>query len=338
MVAPVNDDRLWFSLRRVYIDFKKKQTDRPRTVEAYENTLRHWEAIHGDLALCLIDNAALCQFQSKLLAFGLSPTTVNKECRQLQAILNRVGPITRDNRDALELLQRVPWVKPLKEAEPVPRLISEQELNDIYWACEQAGWPTTHGILPRDWWRCAIVLLYNLGCRRNSWLQIEMRNISLERRTITITEEKTQKTRTHRLNDTVREHIAAIWKPTSRRFLFACPRSAKRVSSSAQQLYKTWKQILLTAGIPDANYFKIKDLRSTCGSVHYQINPASARYVLNHSSIRTTEKHYASQVPDALSAVSEQLPQPSAFTEHSSKPDDPNENAGPETLRGPWVA
>ena len=338
MVAPVNDDRLFYSLRRIYIEFKRKSTDRPRTVEAYENTLRHWEAIHGDLALCLIDNASLCQFQTKLLSFGLSAVTVNKECRQLQAILNRVGPITRDNRDALELLPRVPWVKPLKEREPQPRLISEQELNAIYHAAECAWWPTKHGIPPHKWWRAAIVVLYNLGCRRNSWLQIEMRNVSLERRTITITEEKTQKTRTHRMNDAVCEHVAAIWKPTSRRFLFACPRSAKRVSSSAQQLYKTWKHILLTAGIPDEHYFKIKDLRSTCGSVHYQINPASARYVLNHSSIRTTEKHYASQVPDALSAVSEQLPQPSAFTEHANKPDDPNENAGPDTLRGPWVA
>ncbi len=70
---------------------------RPRTFEAYEDSIKHWKQITGDPPMPF-GAAILAEFKIELHK-SLSPATVNKHLRHINALLAKAGPPGPGNRD-----------------------------------------------------------------------------------------------------------------------------------------------------------------------------------------------------------------------------------------------
>ena len=64
----------------------------------------------------------------------MSPNSVSTYQKHLQVLLDKLGPPGQRNRDASDVLVRVPWAKPPKEVERIPRTITPQQLSDCIMA------------------------------------------------------------------------------------------------------------------------------------------------------------------------------------------------------------
>jgi integrase len=238
----------------------------------------------------------------------LKPTTINKTLRHVLAILNRLGPRTYGNPDGLGKIDVVPYVKPLAEDPGEPRTATDQEINKIYRSCHAAYWPVRDqtGVSPREWWQTLLVVVWNLGLRRNDLLSLRFDEISLPKGQLIRKSEKTRKRKPKPLHPVVIEHLARIWpKPGElREFVFGVP-------DSRRQLYQWWYEIQRDAGIAEP-YYTFHQIRKTCGTALYEHAPGAAQAMLEHSSISTTEKYYANSDPILKRAV-EKLTQPAAF-------------------------
>lgn len=91
---------------------------RPRTIEAYRETLQHWEQLTPNPVLTEITQLTVATFRAALPG---SAANQAKHCRHLNAILTKLGPPGPHNRDALNLLPMIPWARP-------PRIMQKNKL------------------------------------------------------------------------------------------------------------------------------------------------------------------------------------------------------------------
>ena len=188
----------------------------PETVRQYRLMFRPWAASTGDPAIGDITSATLAQHVRWLLGKELArppaanrqlslfeaqalpglpvnrrpmaPATANKVRRQLLHLLAKAGPADARNRDALGILAKVPWVKPLKEAKPKPRVTSDDELSRIYLAFAEERLPCLDGILAADWWRALLVAALTTDCRREALFGLEWPDVDFAAMTIRVAE------------------------------------------------------------------------------------------------------------------------------------------------------
>lgn len=66
------------------------------------------------------------------------------------------------------------------------------------------------------------------------------------------------------------------------------------------------------AGIPKAQHFGLHDIRKTVGTNLWASSPQAAQFVLGHSNVAVTAKHYVDQTSIVAAAV-DRLKQPEAF-------------------------
>lgn len=90
----------------------------------------------------------------------LSPATVNKDLRYLEAMLN----VAHD----WEVIEKVPKIKPLREPERVKTYVNEEEFRAIYQAC------------PDDWWRSFLLFLFMTGWRVKQARKLRWYSVDLE--------------------------------------------------------------------------------------------------------------------------------------------------------------
>jgi integrase len=94
---------------------------RPRTIELYLTTIKHWESITGNPPLVTITQVELAQFRTGLKC---GAATKAKHCRILNAMFAKLGPPGPHNRDALGLLPSSLWCRPPripKRTHAIPR-------------------------------------------------------------------------------------------------------------------------------------------------------------------------------------------------------------------------
>ncbi|MBL8827836.1 MAG: hypothetical protein JNM18_12735, partial [Planctomycetaceae bacterium] len=152
---------------------------RPRTFEAYKDAVTLWSRLVDEVRLCSIDVITLAKFKSGLMA-GRSPATVNKHLGAVNAILTKAGPPGPRNRDALGILDRVPWVKPLKEIQRAPTPIAFGQIDLLYHAAGQMKLPGVHGVAAPAWWRALLVMAYTCALRRGTLLAIRWSDVDLD--------------------------------------------------------------------------------------------------------------------------------------------------------------
>jgi len=278
----------------------------PRTFDAYERTLGLWKRLTGDPPLAKIDQLTCAKFVAKLgerpgRKGNVSPNTIRKHCVQLQMVLDRAGPRTRDNRLGTGLIEEVPW---LERPKPRPKAATDnftlEEISQWLAACEIATKPEVEGIPAPDWWRALVRFLYNTGLRIGTAMGLRWDMIEGDWIVIPPEIMKTHAGKRHPLNKSARAAIEAIRTPDPRIF----PHPYKRVT----QIHKIRADILAASDIPPARRFGFHGLRKALATHLAQKNPMIATMMLGHTMAKTTQDHYVN--PGIAAAVMAKVPQP----------------------------
>ncbi len=319
---------------------------RPRTFTAYGESLNHWERITPDPPLRGITIETLAGFKAglveppartagppaevqRLLFDGifereldyrpLAKTTANKHLRQVQAILGKAGMPGPRNRDALGILELVPWVKPYKVPRPRPRGVKADTLTAIYRAAAVARYPVLKGVVPGNWWKALIVIGLVDGFRRGGLLGLHWDDVDWEAMEIRLPaeEDKCREERVKPMNRVVVQHLLRI--RTARPRIFEFPHSEST-------LYRQWWAIQDAAGLPEEDWIKLHDLKKTCGTILARAgsSPWAIQRQLDHSTLATSAYYVGAD--EAQRDAVERMPLPAAFYEDFLPP--PSEAVG----------
>lgn len=299
-----------------------------RTLSAYREALDHWERLSGDLPAAAIDQQTLLAFRAALAdprnfvrpvlqrmlfevrepaeRHGLSPVTVNKHVATILRILSKLGPERTGGRDALGILDRAPWIKPLRTMKRKPRPVADDLLDTLYRACETAGYPRIAGVAPRFWWRALVVTALCSGYRRGALMALRWTWISLlpdiaEIR-LPAEEDKCREARVKPISRLVVLHLTRIRTPAD--LVFPFPHSSRT-------FYREWHRIQDVAGIE--RHIKVHDLKRACSSRYAAIaSPWVVQEIGDWSNLETS-RSYVNASDEARLAVN-RLRLPAVFS------------------------
>lgn len=323
----------------------------PATVKSYRESLAHWRRITNSPPLAEVDCELLGLFKKRMAdanftakkvgrpsaqkrlfdispdpqAEGLkikrywskpmSPGNVNKHLRQILAILNKAGPSGPRNRDALGIIDEVPWTSPLKVYRRRPRDIKDDLLTAIYSATDAALLPKSPGdaaSYTANWWKALVVTALTVGYRRGGLLSLVWDDVDWQTRELRLEAEadKCDEERIKPFSELVAKHLLRI--RTAGPFIFPWSNGMRVLPSNQTQFYKVWHSIQTAAGIAREKHIKIHDLKRACGSRFARVaSPWAVMHRLDHASIDTS-LHYINATPEEREAV-EKVPLPSIF-------------------------
>lgn len=304
---------LQMTLRQAYETYYLPglQVDGTRaTLKIYHHHLNLWEReMPGNPSIREIDDRMLAEFKTKVLGRGLAPSTFNTTWRSIRAILRRMGPQIHMNPQGQGFLSRIPYVRLAREDRDFPRLASHEELNALYLACEKAEWPICH-FSPAEWWRCWLVIGYNLLPRRSDMQKLKMSDFSLADRQLKFSAQKTRKWHRLHLNDVVLAHVNKIW--SNRAVMF-------ERATNYRKLYGTWHELQEIAGVKD--HFGFHTLRKTGSSWYRRTSPGIEGVILGHALSGVTDEYYINPIATGqLADAMNKLPQPSEFLKILDQP------------------
>ena len=257
-------------------------------------------------------NPALPVAQQVLAAFkvelhrSLSPATVNKHLRHVNAILAKAGQAGPGNRDALGLIASTPWTRPLREQKPQPRAIGDDLVASIYAACRFANQPRLTWCSSEAWWRALICLAITTGFRRGALLTLRWSDIDIAARTVHVPAsiDKCHVDRQKPLHAIAIKHLLQIQGPKDSVFPF---------TGCKQQWYREWHRLQDLADIETSRHIKLHDLKRFAGTRYAATaSPWVVQQMLDHSSIETS-RHYIN-ASEACRAAVDAFPLPKCFT------------------------
>ncbi len=325
----------------------------PLTHRAYGETVGHWRRLTDDPPLGEIDGPLLTAFKAglrnpahfprrprrrkpgsqrllfetcleKTAGHGRAPTlaaaTVNKHLRHLGAILSKAGPPGPRNRDALGVLDRVPWTRPLRTYHRLPRDVKDDLLDDIYRATGVAEYPRIEGVAADNWWKALLVVALTAGFRKGALLALAWSDVDWERSEIRLAAEddKCREERRKPVHELVLRHLMRIRSRLE--LVFAFPHSSRT-------FYREWHAIQSAARIDERRHVKLHDLKRACGTRFARIaSPWAVQKRLDHASLATS-MHYVNATHEELEAM-DRLPIPAAFREDFCEPSPGEDFAG----------
>ncbi len=283
---------------------------RPKTFYAYDQSVRLWTTITGDPELPC-GQAVMAAFKVEALK-RCAASTVNKHLRQLNAILAKCGPPGPGNRDALGIVDRVPWTKPLRTDEPAPREVEDETIDAIFNACHAARYPRR--LDHAEWWQALVCFAITTGTRRAAVLATRWRDIDLAKRTARVPAagDKCHRTRTKPLHPETINRILGIRRAADE-LLFPWDASEKT-------WYRTWDEIQDAAAIADPDRIRFHDLKRYAGTRYADAGPWVVQKMLDHASIDTS-RFYVNADTACRRAV-EAFPMPNCFKGPNDAPHD----------------
>lgn len=279
------------------------------TLSVYISALNHWESRTENPVVGEISNEILRDFKQSFLKEKYSPETVKKYWRHIRRILRRVGPQIQGNPLGESIIDRIPYMAPPKNnVRKFPRIVTHEEINAIYQACEVATWPYASPCPAPLLWQLALVVFYNCGPRTQDFFHLQRKNIDLKTKRVSFVAQKTSKLQGVPFQEIVGLHFEAVFQFLNQdESTIVFP-----VTKSKGSLYDQWKQIQDKAGI--SKYVEFRDLRETCDSLLNAANPGAlaGKWVLGHGGRDVNEIYYHNPSPEVLKAV-ENLDQPDSF-------------------------
>ncbi|WP_437188284.1 tyrosine-type recombinase/integrase [Planctomicrobium sp. SH668] len=214
-----------------------------------------WEKLTNNPSITNISNAMLESFRNDALQLGLSPRTVNGYWGHIRSVLRRCGPVTDQNPWALELIPRVPAMRPCKVPFKRPRRLTMDELNRLYLAARHMRKPIRDVSVSAFWWQALLVLAYNTGLRAGDLLNARWENLDTQEQTIYVKSQKTGVDADLPLHALTLAHLSRV--PRSSEFLFDIDR---------RYLYELWGLLKKQAGVRCG----LHDIRRTACSEYVQ--------------------------------------------------------------------
>lgn len=278
----------------------------------YGDCLKVWERTTNDPPIREITNETLAVFRDAALKAGLAPSTVNGVWRKLRAILRRVGPPVTGNPFGLELIDRVPAMKPCKVVWKMPRRLPLESLDRFYVACRTVQYPMRVGVPAPQWWQALIVLAYTTGLRKSDLLSLTFDQFDFDSMELRTSAGKTGKFDVFPLTVAAVDHVQRI--RTARNRVFA------GVYGVGARFYKLLHGIQDAAGI---ERFGLHDVRRTAASEIDRVRRGMGAVLLQHAPRDVTGMSYVNAT-DELRECIEKVRMPIAF-KHGPKMVDRNQ-------------
>ena len=297
---------------------------REKTRWAYATVLRHWRLLTGDPPVKEITTTTIARFRDALLKMRgrkrhllMSPNSVSTYQKHLQVLLDKLGPPGPRNRDAADVLVRVPWAKPPKEVEKIPRTITPQQLSDCIMASVAMEVPKVPGIKPPAWWRALLLVCWNTGLRIGTLLSMRMDEIDWRQNRLVLAAARMKSRRPMIVHLNPAAIVALQSIRTDRELVFPWPSPDRRA------FWRYLQKLEAAAGIPKSEWFGMHVIRKTVATMLYEVSPGAAQFALGHVTADVTRKSYVDGGGLVARAL-DQLPQPEAFP---SRPKPPEGNA-----------
>jgi integrase len=260
-----------------------------RTLVEYAATLNLWEMLTANPTLQAITSIDLANFRGKAIAYR-SPSTVNKHLRHLNHLFGKAGPPGPGNRDAIGLVDRTPWVKPLRTLQHLPRPASLEAIRLMYHVSD-------------NFMQDLLVVLYNTGSRITAVLNLLQSDVDVVGKSLRFRAafDKRGVERRKPLSRYVLTRLVSRRRPAGAVF---------ELRSSLRQFYRHWHVTQDAAGLIDEQRFTPHGLKRACATELSKIaSPWAVRYMLDHAQSDVTGGHYVNPL-DELRDVVERLPQP----------------------------
>jgi integrase len=231
------------------------------------------------------------EFVRRLIATNSKLSTINKHCRELNAIFMKIGPPCPKNRDAQNLLKYYPYFAPPEFELKDPPEFSDEEFQLLFNAFNnETEYPR---YLPHEkrpiFWQTIMIFVSILAVRREAVLGIEWRDINKKEMYAKIRSEidKKEKTRFKPIQPILIEYLEHIrpshinWNSHNKIFEW---------SHCDTIWYKCWRRAEDSAGIK----MGLHDIKRFSGELALR---AGADVLLlqahmDHSNIKTTLNHY----------------------------------------------
>lgn len=276
---------------------------RPRNLEAIDESVAYWVRFTGDPRL---DEIGV--FHSRDFVVGLKSlpgkkyatlanNTVRKHCAAVQAILDLCGRPSRDQREALGILDEVPYIaRPPKQKPAAEGGYSLEELIRLMENADAAEQPRKiHGrpINTGDYHRRIYALIFNTGVRIGgvmtmTWSHFHGDHLILPARVAV----KGHEDKRLELNDQARSVIEAMRGYHAER-IFPWPYSWP---GSRGNLYRRGHRLICQCLPPERrDDYAYHDLRKLHNYLLAGINNLACMKSLGHSNWGTTVDHYTPQ-------------------------------------------
>lgn len=282
------------------------------TIGLYRVIIRKWRLITGDPAVPEITSSHLALFRDAIGRMEgrdgklSSPVTVRSGLRHVNTLLSFAGPQDRQNRDALGILEKVPWVKWPRQIMKIPKGVAVEHVEAVYRAADKMRVPRIPGVDTAAWWRALIVLVYNTGLRRRTVFSIRMADVVWDDCSLHLPGERFKSARPQivPLNQTTMQHLEKLRGP--REYLLAWP-------YRNEYFWTLFNKLQSEAGIAEADRFGLHAMRRQLATTYARESPELAQLALGHTGFSVTKDHYID--PEALRPAVDRLPQPKAFTQ-----------------------
>lgn len=281
----------------------------PITIRGYRRVVKHWQAITGDPPLAEITVELVAHFRDCVKKLRgqqpgstISANSVRNYLTHLYALFNKAGPAGPRNRDAAELIKRVPWARPPRPEIHAPKVPTLDVVAQAYAAADAMDVPRVPGLAPMLWWQGLLVVAYCSGLRRGALFALRFDHVHWRRRRLEIPPalSKTNRGQNIHLNAVALAHLLRIRGP--RELVFPWDHGESYFHRAIHALQDA-------ADIPRADHFGLQQLRGLHGTLLWETSPEAAQAALAHTTIRTTRNHYLAG--DAIMARAlEALPNP----------------------------
>ena len=264
-----------------FLDEYRSYCDRTRTPKTARangcrlGILSTWLSEKGVQRLSDIDRIVVKDLQNYLWARGLNNATVNRYVSLLKSSL------TWAVETGLLVQSPIIGIRQLPEARGEKRRVfTLPEMSALYLACQDVQY------------RAFIELLSLTGARMDELRLLEWRNVSLERREITLEKTKSHLARTIPLNDRGVVIISAF-NHNPKRYVFGDSFPAWNPNVCGQRFTRMARRL----GIEGS----LHDFRSTFASrlLDKGVSPKTVQYLLGDKTARMVLEVYAQVVPDS---------------------------------------
>lgn len=285
------------TLRKAYERFYHVQDLGRQTRCQMRSAIRAWERLTGNPPLSKVDNATAETFRAGAIEEGLAPETVKYYWKSIRSILRRVGPVTDGNPWALEIIPRVPAMRPVVIPFKRPPRLTMEELSRIYLAARHMDKPTRHVPNPGFWWQALIVLAYFTGLRLADLLKATWGHLDESAGTLFVRTNKTHIEADLPLTGIVLGHLARLERGSDRIF-----------EISQRRFHRITRELREQSGVK----FTFRDFRKTSESELEAVAPGMARVLHLRAPRDVQEKYYLNRLPDLRDAI-ERMAVPIAF-------------------------
>lgn len=294
MVHPDSD----LTLREAFEKHYDKSDLSPDGLRTIHDALLRWERFTDNPAVGNVNNETISEFRRAMLERPYAPSTVRSTWMRVRPIFRRLAPDAAGfNPLGLGVIERLPYMKPVKVVNRRPYRIPLDDLSAFYRACRFAEFPK-RGFKPAYWFQTLITTCYFTGLRRRDLFNLRFSQMDFDNGTIDFTAHKTGKPDCFILHPVAIAHLRRIAAPKRDKVFTGM------YGGDGGWFSLEWNHIAERAGIK--RKFTLHDIRRVGASEVDRIDRGIGKQFLQHAPRGVSEISYlnaADELADAIRAM-----------------------------------